>query len=104
MKAILPSLLPALAIMLAAAVPADAEPFEDGVAAAERGDYETALRIWRPLAEQGDAEAQYNLGFSYANGESVPQDFVQAHLWLSLAASAGLTCVLRDHKRPQYAL
>ena len=37
-----------------------AGPFEDGVAAAQRGDYATALRLRRPLAEQGNASAQYN--------------------------------------------
>ena len=33
-----------------------------------RGDYATALRLWRPLADQGDASAQYNLGVMYAKG------------------------------------
>ena len=36
--------------------------WDDGVAAYERGDYATALEEWRPLAEQGDADAQFNLG------------------------------------------
>ncbi len=52
----------AIAILLSLlATPAWAG-FAEGVAAYERGDYATALREWRPLAEQGDAEAQYNLG------------------------------------------
>jgi TPR repeat protein len=42
-----------------------AGPYEDGVAAYEKGDYATALRVWRPLAEQGNAMAQYNLGVMY---------------------------------------
>ena len=33
--------------------------------------------------------AQFNLGFRYANGEGVPQDYVEAHKWLNLAASRG---------------
>ena len=37
--------------------------FEDGGAAADTGDYATALQFWRPLADQGNASAQYNLGF-----------------------------------------
>ena len=41
----------------------------------------------RARAEQGDAEAQFNLGVMYATGEGVPQDDVQAHLWFNLAAS-----------------
>jgi TPR repeat protein len=36
-------------------------------------------------AEQGDASAQFNLGVSYLNGQGVPQDYVQAHLWFNLA-------------------
>ena len=39
--------------------------FDEGLAAAKRGDYATALREWRPLAKQGDADAQYNLGVMY---------------------------------------
>jgi len=63
--------------------------FQDGFAAADRGDYATALREWRPLAEQGDASAQYNLGLMYDKGQGVPQDYVQAHLWYNLAAAQG---------------
>ena len=61
MKAILRSGFLALAIM-ALAVPANAGPFEDGRAAYQRGDYATAFKLWRPLAEQGDSEAQFALG------------------------------------------
>jgi len=42
--------------------PATAGPLEDGLAAAQRGDYATALRLWRPFAEQGVAAAEYDLG------------------------------------------
>ncbi len=61
--------------------------FDEGVAAYDRGDYATALKEYRPLAEQGHAAAQYNLGLMYANGKGVPQDFIQAHMWLNLAAA-----------------
>ncbi len=53
----------------------------------QRGDYATALREFRRLAEQGDAEAQFNLGSMYYHGYGVPQDYVQAHMWYKLAAS-----------------
>ncbi len=46
--------------------------FDDGMAAYDRGDYETALREFRPLAEQGNALAQHNLGVMYDNGQGVP--------------------------------
>ena len=45
------------------------------------------MRWYRLAADQGHADAQYNLGFMYANGEGVPQDYVQAYLWFNLAAS-----------------
>ncbi len=48
----------------------------------------TALREWRPLAEQGNASAQNLLGFMYHNGQGVPQDYVQAQMWYNLAASS----------------
>ena len=69
---------------------AAAGPFNDGVAAYERGDYATALRLWRPLAEEGDALAQYNLGLMYGKGEGVPQDDAEAVKWYRLAAEQGL--------------
>ena len=58
-----------------------------GLEAYERGDYATALKEWRPLAAQGDGVAQYNLGFMYSEGQGVQQDYVQAHMWISLAAA-----------------
>ncbi len=47
----------------------------------------TARREWRPLAKQGNANAQYNLGVMYGNGQGVRQDYVQALMWYNLAAS-----------------
>ena len=68
-------------------MPAVAGPYEDGAIAYASGDYATALRLWRPLAEQGFADAQHSLGVMYGNGRGVPQDYVQAHMWFNLAAS-----------------
>ena len=62
-------------------------PFEGGQGAFKSGDYETALRLWRPLADQGFANALQNLGIMYAWGTGVPQDYVQAHMWFNLAVS-----------------
>ncbi len=47
----------------------------------ERGEYESAYREWFPLAEQGDAVAQYNLGLMYDNGLGVQQDLAEAVKW-----------------------
>ncbi len=63
--------------------------FAAGVEAYERGDYATALREFRPLAERGDAAAQHNLGIMYGNGEGVPEDAIQAVFWYRQAAEQG---------------
>ncbi len=65
---------------------AKAGTFEDGGAAYAVEDYAAALRLWRPLAEQGDAEAQHNLGLMYAEARGVPRDYVKALKWFRLAA------------------
>ena len=89
MKAVLRSGFIALAMMLAAACSENAGPYENGLAAYQRGDYATALKFWRPLAEQGVAQAQNNLGLMYANGQGVPQDYAEAVKWFRLAAEQG---------------
>ncbi len=63
--------------------------FDEGVAAYNRGAYVTALLEWRPLAKQGNAEAQFNLGLMYYNGQGLPQDYVQALQWYRKAAEQG---------------
>ena len=68
---------------------ATAGPLEDGQAAYQKGDYATALKIYRPLAEQGNASAQTALGVIYEHGQGVPQDFRQALLWYIEAAYQG---------------
>ncbi len=62
---------------------------DEGKAAYKRGDYATALREWRPLAEQGNALAQYNLGIMYVDGLGVPQDYAKALQWWRKAAEQG---------------
>jgi hypothetical protein len=56
----------------------------------ESGDYATALREFKPLAEQGDVSAQYNLGQMYRDGEGVPENAEIAMKWYRLAAEQGL--------------
>src|SRR4029079_12110789 len=79
----------AIILILGFAAPAAAGPLEDADAALKRRDYATAVRLIRPLAEQGNANAQYNLGVLYDNGLGVPQDRVRAYMWLNLAAMQG---------------
>ena len=83
------SLLATLVVSLCLATPVLAGPFEDGRAAYNRGDYATALRLWLPLGEQGDAIVQFNLGLLYYWGHGELQDYVEAHKWFNLAAARG---------------
>jgi uncharacterized protein len=62
----------------------------DAGAAYARKDYATALRLLRPLADQGNAHAQNHLGVMYVHGQGVPQNYVLAHMWANLAAAHGL--------------
>nr|ALS56026.1 putative Sel1 domain protein repeat-containing protein [uncultured bacterium EIL107F05] len=63
--------------------------FQKGLTAAKNGDFATALREWTPLAEQGNASAQFNLGIMYGNKRGVPQDHKTAVKWYTLAAEQG---------------
>ena len=81
--------LAALLLALGLSGAANAGPFDDALAAAKRGDHATAFRLWRPLADQGNAHAQFNLGVMYDNGQGVPQNHVQAHKWFNLAGAGG---------------
>ena len=78
-----------LSVSVAGCVIAERAAFNDGFAASERQDYATALRLWRPLADQGYAPAQNNLGVRYANGQGVPQDYAEAARWYRKAADQG---------------
>lgn len=60
-----------------------------GVTAWEAGDYNRAVTEWRPLAVQGDADAQFNIGQAYKLGRGVPQDFNEAVAWFRRAADQG---------------
>ncbi len=63
--------------------------FDEGEAAYQRGDYATALREFRPLANQGNASAQVGLGSLYRTGHGVPQDYAEAMKWFRKAAVQG---------------
>ena len=71
------------------ATPAYAQDIDKGLRAYHLGDFATALREWRPLAESGSAEAEYNLGILYEKGQGVPQDFVEAVKWYRKAVAQG---------------
>ena len=67
------------------------DDYQDGWDAYERQDYKTAYKLWLPLAEQGDALAQFNLALMYEDGQGVPQDYQEAFKWYRLSAEQGLS-------------
>jgi len=91
MRAIIKAAFVVLAITVTSAVSVTAGPLEDWLAAAKQGNYAAALQILRPLAEQGDANAQAILGLMYANGRGVAQDYTEAVKWYRKAANQGFS-------------
>lgn len=78
-----------VALLLVSTGASNSADFQKGLTAYQSGNYATALREWTPLAEQGDAGAQNNLGGMYGTGDGVIQDNLYAHMWANLAASNG---------------
>jgi len=66
-----------------------AGPYEDGIAAYDRGEYAAALSLWLPLAEHGNVSAQYNVAVLYEKGQGVAQDYREAARWYLKAAEQG---------------
>src|SRR5450830_958585 len=77
----------AVLLHLVVAGAAVAGPFEDAEAARNRGDYATALPIYRSLADQGHAASQLTLGVMYVKAQGVPQDLADAWTWFKRAAA-----------------
>ncbi|MFL6760730.1 SPOR domain-containing protein [Sphingomonas sp.] len=71
------------------AAPLCAQSVKAGIDAWQRADYPAAIAIWRPLAEGGDADAQFNLGQAYRLGRGVPLDLAAAKIWFERAARSG---------------
>jgi len=67
-----------------------------GDAAYSKGDYATALRLYRQLADQGNVSAQYVIGTMYFDGRGVPQVYATAALWFRKAAERGSTAAQMD--------
>jgi TPR repeat protein len=79
----------ALASVSGASSIAWAGPWEDGMAAYNRGDYVPAIRLFRPLAEKGNPKAQSVIGVMYRKGQGVARSSARAFMWFSLAAKRG---------------
>ena len=78
-------LLSAIFVSLLLSLSAHADDFDDALAAYKKGDYKTALKLWKPLAEQGAANAQVALGAIYGSAGNDKE----AVKWYRLAAEQG---------------
>jgi TPR repeat protein len=90
------ALFAAIVLMVLPCAPAIAGPLEEAMATARRGDYPTALRLFRTLADQGNSYAQHSLGAMYGKGIGVRQDYAESIKWLRLAAEKGLPIAQND--------
>ncbi len=83
--------------LMTLAAPISAQDFNKGIAAANIGDFKTAFKEWKPLADAGLSSAQFNIGVLYDIGNGVSQDYTEATKWYTLAAEQG-------HASAQYNL
>jgi hypothetical protein len=83
------SLLLALVLAAGGAVAEPRDAMTAAMAAMLEGNFAEAYCLWQPLAERGDAEAQYHLGWLYANGNGLKVDTRQAVAWWRRAAEQG---------------
>ena len=79
----------ALGLALAAPLLAQDSQVKAGIDAWTRGDFASAVDIWQPLADRGDADARFNLGQAYRLGRGVDRDLARAQSLFRAAASAG---------------
>ena len=91
------SALFALMLAMSLAGVSIAGPFENADAAYSKGDHAAAMRLWKQLADQGHARAQYSLGNMYYFGEGIPMDSAEGMKWWRKAANQG-------HARAQFNL
>ncbi|WP_181817734.1 tetratricopeptide repeat protein [Psychromonas sp. B3M02] len=71
--------------------------FSEGYEAAHSGNYKKAVKIWLPLAEKGDAPAQYTIGWMYESGQGVKKDLKKAVYWYKKSAE-------QEYEAAQYVL
>ena len=88
--------LAGLLLCLLYSLPAQSQTFEDGRSAYQDKDYKKALEILKPLAEEGDSQAQVTLGIMYDYGQGVDKDPEEAMKWYIKAAEQGIPVVQHD--------
>ena len=72
------------------------DDFQDGWDAYQKKDYKEAVKWWLPLAEQGHAKAQNNLGSMYEKGQGVLQDYSLAHMWWNICFASGIKVCVKN--------
>lgn len=87
MKKLILWIMPFLLLPIASSIYAD--EYQDGWEAYNRKDYKVAFEKWKPLAEQGNTQAQSNVGLMLDNGQGITQDYKEAVKWYRLAAEKG---------------
>jgi len=85
----IPKYLVVAGLLICAASSVSAQSVKTGIDAWQRSDYSGAVAIWKPLAEKGDADAEFNLGQAYRLGRGVPTNLAEAKNWFERAAAKG---------------
>ena len=81
--------LVAALVLIASAAPLSSQSVRAGIDAWQKSDYAGAVAIWRPLADKGDPDAEFNLGQAYRLGRGVPINLAAAKTWFERAAKQG---------------
>ena len=89
MRRLIATICLTFAVLLGSAGEGWNEDYHKGWDELYRGEYTTALKSFTLSAEQGNAYAQYSLGYLYEKGWGVPQDNVRAFMWYNISASQG---------------
>jgi len=77
------------ALLVGIVTPVSAQSVKAGIDAWQQGNYSGAIAIWRPLAEKGDADAEFDIGQAYRLGRGVPANVAAAKTWFERAANQG---------------
>ena len=83
-------LIPVFLMLILMSAPVYADDYQDGLDAYKKKDYKTLFEKFKPLAEQGVAEAQFNLAQMYRQGQGVTQDDALALNWYRKSAEQGI--------------
>ena len=85
-----------LFVLALAVIPVGVDAQGTAVASCADISPSSALEDVRTCAEQGDAGAQYNLGYMYTRGGDLPEDYAEAVRWYRLAAEQGFAPAQND--------